>query len=137
MNKSIKEKLIRMRDQLLEEILENIKMESDTLKSEIGDLYDLADEERNRQLSLLLSNRDRRKLIDIEGAIQRIEEDTYGFCEECGDKISPERLKIMPFAHLCVDCQFVLEKETERLKRLEGEGIYREDSSFGLEEGED
>lgn len=44
-------------------------------------------------------------LKETEEALQRIEEGTYGICTDCGQKISPERLEIMPTAALCKSCQ--------------------------------
>ena len=71
-------------------------MEIGHLQEAIADLYDLADDERERQFSILLCDRDREKLIQIDEALERIEDGTYGICEECGCKISEKRLKIMP-----------------------------------------
>ncbi len=51
MYKTIKKMLNEMRDKLIEEIARNRKVETDDLKDEISDLYDLADNERDRQLS--------------------------------------------------------------------------------------
>jgi len=124
--KKAKQMLLKLRDQLIDEIAAKRKMESNDLKSEISDFYDSADEERDRQLSHLLSDRDREKLFEIDEALQRIEEDSYGICEECGKKILETRLRIMPFTRFCVPCQSNLEKRGERIKRFEEETFYRE-----------
>jgi RNA polymerase-binding transcription factor DksA len=63
MYKTIKKMLNEMRDELIKEIARNRKIETDDLKDEISDLYDLADNERDRQLSHILSDRDRKKII--------------------------------------------------------------------------
>ena len=125
MSKKIKEILIHIREELLKEIAENMKIESDSLKSEIGDFYDLADEEKRRQFLLLLCDRDRNKLEEIEQALQRIEEKTYGFCEECGNKILKKRLQVIPFARLCVTCKSELEKREENKKKGNEENFYK------------
>lgn len=44
-------------------------------------------------------------LYDIDQALQRIDAGTYGDCEECGGKITLERLRAIPFASLCLKCQ--------------------------------
>jgi DnaK suppressor protein len=44
-------------------------------------------------------------LGDIDAALKRIEEGTYGVCVTCGAQISPERLEAMPWATLCIDCK--------------------------------
>jgi DnaK suppressor protein len=125
MFKKTKQMLLKLRDQVIEEIAERRKMESSDLKNEIGDFYDSADEERDRQLSHLLSDREREKLFEIDEALQRIEEGTYELCEECGKKIGENRLKIMPFARLCVPCQSEHEKKSEK-RKYEEEGFYRD-----------
>jgi DnaK suppressor protein len=48
--------------------------------------------------------RRRQKLIQIEAALQRIEGDDYGFCQECGEQIAPARLEVDPAVLLCIDC---------------------------------
>ena len=50
-------------------------------------------------------------LIALEAALKRIEKDTYGVCEECGDKIPPKRLEAYLAARLCVACKSRLEKQ--------------------------
>jgi DnaK suppressor protein len=137
MYKSIKKMLLTMRDELIEEIARNRKMETDELRNEIGDLYDLADNERDRQLSHILNDRDRGKLIEINEALERIENSTYGICEECGKRIASNRLKIMPFARLCVPCKSDIEKQTGQFRRVDEEAPYRELSNIELEEFEE
>ena len=48
--------------------------------------------------------RRRLKLVQIEAALQRIEGDDYGYCQECGEEIAPARLEVDPTALLCIDC---------------------------------
>jgi DnaK suppressor protein len=47
----------------------------------------------------------RKLLHDIDEAIRKITEGTYGICEECGEEISEKRLRILPAATLCIDCK--------------------------------
>ncbi len=47
----------------------------------------------------------------IELALKRLDEGSYGYCEECGEEISMERLKVIPFALLCRDCQEAREQQ--------------------------
>jgi len=129
--------LIKMRDELIEEIARNRKMETDELRNEIGDLYDSADNERDRQLSHILNDRDRGKLIEIDEALERIDDGTYGICEECGKRIDSNRLKIMPFARLCVPCKSDIEKQLGQFRKIEEEAPYRELSNIDLEEFEE
>ena len=79
----------------------------------------------------------KKMLIAIEEALQRIEDGSYGICEECGKKISPERLKIMPFALLCVPCKSIMEKQTGAFKKIDEEAPYRDLSSIDTEDSEE
>ena len=93
-----------MRKNLLEDINNTMKAESNHLKFDVGDFYDNASSDRERELSLSLSQRDRQKLNQIEDALKRLEAKTYGQCLMCKDLISEDRLKVMPFTVYCVAC---------------------------------
>lgn len=60
----------------------------------------------------------RENLTRIDEALRKLEEGTYGICEDCGEEIPKERLEVMPFAILCRDCQEKKE-EMEKLEREE------------------
>jgi DnaK suppressor protein len=45
------------------------------------------------------------QLAEVNKALERIEEGTYGICTNCGKNILPERLEALPYAELCIDCQ--------------------------------
>ncbi|SNB46809.1 TraR/DksA C4-type zinc finger protein [Geobacter sp. DSM 9736] len=47
----------------------------------------------------------RQQLTQLDEAVSKLERGTYGICEECGEEINEERLKIMPFANRCRECQ--------------------------------
>ena len=103
-----------LRAATLKEINEKVKSGTAGTMKEIGDMYDQASEERDRELDLLLSDRERGKLLQIDDAFARLKEGTYGLCEECGEQINPKRLRIVPFARTCVDCQTDKEHEERR-----------------------
>lgn len=103
-----------LREATLKEINEKGKSGSAGTSKEIGDIYDQASEERDRELDLLLSDRERGKLLQIDDAFARLQEGTYGMCEECGEPINPKRLRIVPFTRTCVDCQTDKEHEERR-----------------------
>jgi DnaK suppressor protein len=87
---------------------------------DIGDEGDRAGNESIRDVSILLSARNKEKLLAVEEALEKIREGTYGMCEECGEEIGGGRLKVMPLAKSCVTCQSRLEKETAHQKFAEG-----------------
>jgi RNA polymerase-binding protein DksA len=58
-----------------------------------------------QQRDLALRDRAERALADVDAAIARLAEGTYGACTGCGRPISPERLEALPWAAHCIDCQ--------------------------------
>ncbi len=115
----IRKTLLQMREKLLAGISENPVPEVLVAQSDIGDIIDQAGDERERELSLLLSVRDKEKLNAINEALEKLKDGTYGICEECGERIGTGRLKVMPLAKYDVSCQAKLEKEMRLQKRAE------------------
>jgi DnaK suppressor protein len=123
--KEAAETLAETRRQLLREMQGRVKGESEGVKDEGRDAYDLASDERDREISFILNDREREKLLAIDEALQRIKEKTYGICESCEAEIQLGRLKVLPFTRLCVRCQEENEKEAKRQKTLDDERGYR------------
>jgi DnaK suppressor protein len=80
---------------------------------EVGDEIDVADREMERLKAIRLRERETRYLKKIEYALKKIEEGTYGICENCGGPISYERLKARPVAIYCIKCKKLLEAEED------------------------
>ena len=123
--KQASEMLEEMKRQLLKEMQGRVKEETEGVKDEGRDTYDLASDERDREINFILNDREREKLLAIDDALQRIADKTYGICESCEGEIHLGRLKILPFTRLCVKCQEENEKEAKRQKTLENERSYR------------
>src|SRR3990170_5336107 len=123
--KKAEETLLETKKQLLREIRERVKEETEGSKDEGRDTYDLASDERDREINFILNDREREKLLAIDEALQRIKEKTYGLCESCEGEIQLGRLKVLPFTRLCVRCQEENERESKRQKTLEDERGYR------------
>ena len=81
----------------------------------VADTEDLStrDSVSHQQLSILEVRNHMR--LQVEAALQRLDEGTYGYCEDCLKPISEERLKAMPFARRCIDCQ----RHAELLEQIE------------------
>ncbi|TAN63055.1 TraR/DksA family transcriptional regulator [bacterium] len=124
--KEIVKKLIVAKAKILQEVSQKVKSESDSLKFEIGDIYDFASNERERELSLTLGDRDREKLSEIEDAFERLKDNTYGQCEECGEPVAEDRLRALPFTRVCVECK----SRNEREQRIKGR--VEEDTGLGI-----
>jgi len=129
--------LHQLKTETLKEINKTLKNGTDTLiiGEPSGDIYDQASSERDRELGLLLGDREREKLHSIDEALLRIAEDEYGICEECEEEIPLGRLKAMPFARHCVKCKSDLEKLQAQTRRFEEDRAYRE-IPLGSEEEE-
>ena len=123
--KQAKETLLDMKAQLLRGIRDDLKEGREGQKDDGRDTYDVASEERDREINYLLSDRDRSKLQSIDQALERIGEGTYGICESCEGEITAERLRAMPFTRLCVQCQSEREIEARRNRRAEDLGAFR------------
>jgi len=131
--KAIKDMLLKKREELVQEIGRRSKASTESAAQDIGDILDSVSEERTRELDLILTDREKRKLAQIDDAIDRIEESTYGLCEECGVKIPKARLKVLPFAKYCVECQEKNERE-EKYTREESEDAIRKVPVADVEE---
>jgi len=123
--KSAKTALLGMRKQVTEGIESETKFSREGSKDEGMDAYDLASEERDREISFILTDRDRGKIQAIQEALERVDEGTYGICESCESEIGPGRLAALPFTRLCVNCQAEHEKEAKAARRFEDERAYR------------
>ena len=132
--KAAREKLLEMRRQVLKEISEDLKQGREGSKEEGMDTYDLASEERDREISFILTDRERDKLNAIQEALERMDEGTYGICEGCESEIAEGRLEALPFTRLCVNCQAEREKEAKAARRFEDERAYRKLSATDVDE---
>ncbi|MCC5981155.1 MAG: RNA polymerase-binding protein DksA [Oceanicaulis sp.] len=108
-------KLMAWRDEILRESRTTLY----ALQEDIGALPDLADRastETDRSLELRARDRQRKLIAKIESALRRIEEDTYGYCDETGEPISLARLDARPVATLSLEAQERHER-SERVHR--------------------
>lgn len=115
--------LLNMREEILSQVLESPLPESLLSTDEIGDEADWASQETSREVLLLLTARNKEKILAVEEALEKIRRGVYGKCEECGEKIEPARLKAMPLARLCVQCQSERERENRLQRRMEEESL--------------
>ena len=112
-----KEKLEKFR-KLLEERLESLlNMAEDSrysLKSGddvAPDITDQATAERGRAFDLRIRDRERRLIGKIRESLRRIDDGTFGVCEECGEDISEKRLQARPVTTLCIERKMEAEQQ--------------------------
>jgi DnaK suppressor protein len=123
--KKMREKLLAMRSALLRNVQSEIQEGREQTKDEGMDTYDIASDARDREISLILNDRDRDKALAIDDALARIDEGSYGVCESCESDIAEARLEALPFTRLCVSCQAEREKEAKSMKRPDEDRTYR------------
>jgi DnaK suppressor protein len=128
--------LLQLRKEITREIQQGVQENREGEAGDGRDTYDIASDERDREISLLLSDRERRKLQQIDDALHRIDTEEYGVCEECDGEIATGRLEAMPFSRLCVTCQSEFE-QAQRTVQAEGTAApaARYPSSESEEEG--
>jgi RNA polymerase-binding transcription factor len=131
----VRANLLDMKAKLHDEIDSELRAEREGNKDEGMDTYDLASEERDREINFILSDRERVKIKQIDDALERVEDATYGVCESCGLEIAEERLNVMPFTRLCRDCQQDQEREARSQRRYDDErNTYRKLGSTDADE---
>jgi len=134
--KKARETLNEMRAQLLRSVQEELHEGREQTKDEGMDTYDLASDARDREINVILTDRDRDKLQAIDDALARIDDGSYGVCESCESDIAEGRLEALPFTRLCINCQAEREKEAKTMKRFEEDRTYRRLANSDVDEGE-
>lgn len=104
-----REKLLKWREDLQKESVETLHhMQEESLNE--PDVNDRASSETDRSLELRTRDRERKLILKINEALDRIEDGTYGFCEETGVPIGIARLEARPIATLCLEAQELHER---------------------------
>lgn len=75
------------------------------------DPTDRATQESDRNFELRIRDRERKLINKIKDALERIENDEFGICEDCGEEISEARLRVRPVTTQCIDCKMDAEKK--------------------------
>lgn len=112
MKEYFRQKLIQWREDLLRESNETIQNTLQGTELQKPDLADRASAETDHALELRTRDRERKLINKINSALERIDDDSYGYCEETGEPISIARLDARPIATLSIEAQ-------ERHERME------------------
>ena len=108
-------KLLKWQAELLRESNETLNSLQVDGGMQEPDLADRASAETDRALELRTRDRERKLLSKIDAALQRIEDGSYGYCEETGDPIGVKRLEARPIATLSLEAQ----ERHERMERTQ------------------
>ena len=112
-----RQRLLAWRDEILREARDTLQHLQDENQNH-PDLADRASSETDRAIELRARDRQRKLIAKIDAALARIEDGTYGYCEETGEPITLKRLEARPIATLSLEAQ-------ERHERRER--VYRDD----------
>ena len=99
-----RQKLLNWREDILKEAKETLQHLQDENQNH-PDLADRASSETDRAIELRARDRQRKLIAKIDAAIKRIDDGSYGYCEETGEPISLKRLEARPIATLSIEAQ--------------------------------
>jgi DnaK suppressor protein len=129
MQKADRERYLTLKSMLenrRREIQEKLRSLRETMPVEATQAADAEEQSVNdfvRDIDWALTQMKAESLAQIDQAIQRLDEGTYGTCEDCGQEIAEARLQALPFALLCIRCQEAVEErgaEEHKVQRAPG-----------------
>ncbi|HEX9779790.1 MAG TPA: TraR/DksA C4-type zinc finger protein [bacterium] len=116
--KHFKQLLITERERIVGELRSLAQDALKTPRDASGDLSgytvhmaDMATDTHERELSMNVASNERELLYQIDDALKRIDDGSYGVCQACGKAITMSRLKAVPYALMCIECQRVKEQK--------------------------
>lgn len=122
MNKAELEKhkkgLLKLRTQILNGGILRSSEELQIATEDLADEGDVANSVINQEINFSMRHRELNKLRAIEEALERIEEGTYGHCQECDDEIKANRLANQPWTTLCITHAEEREREQNKFSRV-------------------
>ena len=102
-------KTLLARRQALRKALAGELADLRNFKADSGDSVDVAFDAGNEEIATQLAELEARELNQIERAMARMKQGTYGLCEHCQDKIPVARLNALPYSTTCIECQREME----------------------------
>ena len=109
------EDLLKERKVQIKKNLEDSTREIEELKdTDVGDEADHASVSTDRMIEQAISAQQMRELGEIQFALNKIRNNTYGICEMCEEEIGFQRLKVKPHARYCIVCREIIEKSVKQ-----------------------
>lgn len=108
--KNLHQVLIRRRDALRKALAGDLSLLKELREQSGGDVVDFALDSAQDEISSQLAEVESRELAQIETALERLADGTYGSCDACSNNIPLARLQALPYATLCIQCQREAEK---------------------------
>ncbi|MBC8383665.1 MAG: TraR/DksA C4-type zinc finger protein [Candidatus Cloacimonetes bacterium] len=100
-----RKKVVKIIEGIDENLSNNIRDAVGNVSLYATHLADLGTDSDEREKETYMLDRELRNLKNIDNALKRIHDKTYGICNYCGDEILSQRLKAIPYAELCIDCK--------------------------------
>ncbi|MGH7441138.1 MAG: TraR/DksA family transcriptional regulator [bacterium] len=97
--------LLELKAKLIRDVRVNQEASNEGVDGDVLDLADQASDSYDRDVANSLSETERGRLSAVEHALQRVDDGNYGLCKSCSKAIPLARLRVLPFAQLCVPCQ--------------------------------
>ncbi|MCB0354900.1 MAG: TraR/DksA family transcriptional regulator [Bdellovibrionales bacterium] len=123
--------LLEEKKKIIQHLADLTEFSEQELENGSGDAVDIASLEINQANISKIGKREAYLLKKIDYALKKIEDKTYGDCENCGEPINPKRLEARPVAALCIDCKTEQENSERRYSTRESEedDNYMDDSA--------
>jgi len=119
--KRFRQLLITEREKFLSELKSIVQESSKSPRDASGDLSgytvhmaDMAADTYDREMNVHIASSEQEVLYQIDDALKRIDDGTFGICEQCNKAVSLSRLKAVPYASLCIECQRAKEHKSKR-----------------------
>jgi DnaK suppressor protein len=109
-NEKTRKRLLQKREELLQDLVKNREVSEETIDESAQDMADRATSAYTKEFAYSLSESDRKVLLLIDEALERLEAGNYGICVHCGALCQEKRLEAVPWARHCLDCQELQDK---------------------------
>jgi DnaK suppressor protein len=109
--KKIEEKLLKRKRELLEAIQANLDKSGQSADERPSDLMDIASGSYENEFNVNLAGREAEELAELNEALDKIRDGSYGKCAVCEKPIKAARLRALPFATRCIKCKEAEERE--------------------------
>ncbi|MBI5587996.1 MAG: TraR/DksA C4-type zinc finger protein [Deltaproteobacteria bacterium] len=105
LKKYLLDRKMKMWNDLRDEFFRKLGKEYNSQFDNPHDIEELALIDMIEDMGIAVADLKRQELEQMDAALRKIDDGTYGTCEECGEGIEEERLKVIPFAEFCVKCK--------------------------------
>lgn len=109
-NDLYRKRLIEQQEQIFSLYEHDLRVGQEASDEGTEDIVDRANNSYNREFMFTLSDAERQTLVEIERALERLSGGTYGTCLNCSEEIPKARLRALPWARYCIECQEQVEQ---------------------------